>query len=274
MPKKSKQKKTHAEQLEELAEKLHAKKKNLGPEGEPAGLWSLCGIGPEGSYINLDGTAEINSIKNFWTEAARLITNESLEYIFKNQDEFHDLLFRAILLLHYQSEKHSIEYINKQLKSVLKEIRAIVYKTQENYETQGDAFIALGKLVENIEKDFLKIERVNPFYKTMLQNELKDKTMRAEKARKNQKKTDAFREMESMLTYDQGILKKISEKDFIAKIKSGVYPGLTERQKQIYKGMAAGKSQKELAENLKISTRTVKRDKREIINVIKNVLEN
>jgi hypothetical protein len=160
MSKKTSRKKTHAEQLEELDRKIWVRKRNLGSGDGPDGTWTLCGIGAEGSYINLDGTTEINSVKEFWDAAARLITNENVEYVFENKNDFHNILFKAVFLLYYFEENYSIRYIEEQLKTMEKWIRIYLHKNQNHSETQGDAFIALAKVFENLEKDFLKIEDV------------------------------------------------------------------------------------------------------------------
>jgi len=68
--------KNHAEQLKELDRKIWAAKKNLGKGQGPSGNWTLCDIGPENAYLNLNSKAirkiEEDDIKGFCKEACSL----------------------------------------------------------------------------------------------------------------------------------------------------------------------------------------------------------
>ena len=169
--------KSRDEAIDEIDRKVWARKRNLGPGSGPSGDWTLCDIGPENAYLNLTRKAvrkiDENDIKGFWTEACSPLTDEALEYIFKNIESFLDLFVKGVLLRYSKSEKYSIKYIERHLKTINKSLKKRLKRMQQTAtDNVYIGYMSLSKMIAQLEKDFIGIENPNAYYKFILQRDL------------------------------------------------------------------------------------------------------
>jgi DNA-binding CsgD family transcriptional regulator len=273
-------KKTREEIIEEIDRKRWAAARNLGNgEGIPE-EWTLCDMGPENAYLELNSKSlrkiDEDDIKGFWKETCTLITPENLEHIFKNTEAYNDLLMGGTMLLYARTEKYFLQFVGPKLRTISKTLREMLEKEcstkkgRPKYDATkeiGAGYESLDSVCSALEKDFLKItETIDGYYKTCLQNELK-------KLLGNKEETPLKPgQVETTLSPNDSAA-DVEQNEIRNLIKNKVYPSLTQRQKQVYNKTMEGKKQKQIADELEISVRTVKREKAEIINKIKKDLK-
>ncbi|MBW2543953.1 MAG: hypothetical protein JRD43_00495 [Deltaproteobacteria bacterium] len=247
--------KEREELYEEINQKRWSSSDNLrGKEGMPEG-WTLCDVGPRHAYIELnkETIAKIDEgdIGGFWTEICSLIQPDKLESIFSNPRSYAEFLIRGSLLYCGLEGKYSVLFIKTVKPS--RQLEEMLYKQGFKVSEQlGDGYESLGKVISQLESDFFKIRKsVVAYYRACFQNLLKT-LLRPKEEELNEEK-----------------LNKILESTPDVSTKGISISGLTSRQHKIFEGITEGKTMKEIADNLGISDRTLRRDKEKIAKLIK-----
>jgi len=265
---------------EEIDQKRWSKATNLGKgKGIPEG-WTLCDIGPQNAYIELDEKAirKIDDdIKGFWKDICSLITLKNLEYIFTNTKAYHDFLIRGALLYCGWLERYFLLFITPQLKKINKTLKEMLQKESIIQEPKeiGVGYITLNNVVSILEKDFFRIKKkTEAYFKTCLENELKKlllgkKEIVPTTPERIAKKQREIEKEDFLCSPREWEVQTITEKKQLMHIfKTKVYTNLTPRQKIIYERLKQGQKQTEIAEDLGITDRTIRNEMKRVIKKI------